>query len=76
MGIARVNFRAYFFVLACRKPVLDGFDQHSQATVLSPLSRAVDKSQQHQQFFPLKTFWERWESNPGQLGPEGSILPA
>ena len=26
-------------------------------------------------FFPLKFFWECWESNSGQQGPEASIVP-
>ena len=40
----------------CHYPVLDGLDQPFQATVYFPLSSAIDKSQQNQQFFPLKKF--------------------
>ena len=35
-----------------------------------PLRSAVDKPQQHRQFFPLNHFQECWDSTPGQKGPE------
>ena len=38
-------------VLASHKLVLDGFDQHFQATVHFLLSSAIDKPWQHQVFF-------------------------
>ena len=37
-----------FLVLARHLPVLDGFDQHFQASVYFPLTSPFDKSQQHQ----------------------------
>ena len=37
----------FFVELACHLPELNGFDQHFQATVLFPTTRAVDYPQQH-----------------------------
>ena len=45
-----------FLVLAFHLPVLDGLDQHFQATVHFSLSSTNDLSQQHRQFFPLNFF--------------------
>ena len=55
-------------------PELDGFDQHFQATVHFPLSSPIDNPQQHQRLIHMKQFRERWESNPGHLGLEASML--
>ena len=41
------EFLDIFLVLACHYPLLDGFDQHFQASVHFPLTSAVNKSQQH-----------------------------
>ena len=52
-----------FVVLACHKPVLDGFNPHFQASVLFPLTSAVNQSQQQWNNF-LRTFknqtWGHW----------------
>ena len=62
--------KLFFAVLLT--PVLDGFKQllSSHDTVL-----AVIKSGRHQ-LNPTRNWgnWERRESNPGQLGPEASVL--
>ena len=62
-----------FVEIACHWRVLDGFDQHFQATVHFPISSAIDEPQQQRQLLSGK-FRERWESNPGWLGPEASML--
>ena len=57
-GLAWVSHCLIFFVLlACRLPVLNGFDRHFQASVHFTLSSVVNKSKQHQQF-PEKSFWD------------------
>ena len=58
----------FFAVLL--SPVLDGFEWllSSHDTVL-----AVIKSWRHQ-LNPARNYWERRESNPGQLGLEASVL--
>ena len=62
------NELLFFAVLL--SPVLDGFEWllSSHDTVL-----AVIKSRRHQ-LNPTRNYWERRESNPGQLGPEASVL--
>ena len=40
--LLKINWLNFFGVLVCHWPVLDGFDQHFQATVRSPLTSAVD----------------------------------
>ena len=43
--------------------ILDGFDQHYQASVHFPLTSTIDKSQQHE-----NNFWGEWRIlNPGVL---------
>ena len=54
--------------------VLDGFDQHFQATVNFPLSSAINKLLQDEQFFPSKKLRNAGNQNTGQLGPEASKL--
>ena len=73
-----VAFLRVFFVvlaeLATSLLVLDGFDQHFQATVhTSKQGRRL--TQQHQSYFSKnnsklsrKKLWEHWDSNPGRLG--------
>ena len=57
----------YFFVeLACPKSVLDGFNQHYQASVYS--SKQCCRLTSVTSKFPLKEFWEHWDSNQGLLG--------
>ena len=41
----------FLVVLTCHYPVLDGFNEHFQATVHFSQSRAIDKPQQHQKIF-------------------------
>ena len=51
---------SFFVVLDCHEPELDGFGQHSQATVHFPLTCAVHLP-------PLKKIRKCWELNPGLL---------
>ena len=46
--LSNLSFVESFFL---PKPVLDGFDQHFQASVYFPLTRAVNKSQHYQKKF-------------------------
>ena len=41
----------FFVALAFHQQVLDGFDQHFQASVHFPIASAIDKAQQHQNEF-------------------------
>ena len=53
--------------------MLEGFNEHFQATVFFPPSSAVDNPEGHQQLFTLKISG-MLESNYGQLGLEAIIL--
>ena len=68
MGNGREGLASYHIICSNgHLPLLDGFDQHFQASVHFPPRRWL--------FFPLKFFWECWDSNPGQLGPEANMPP-
>ena len=69
-----VRQRYFFLVLACHYIVLDGFDQHYQASVHFPLT--INKFQQHQNKFsgmlrikPRATGWEARMPSLGYVAP-------
>ena len=55
------NSDYFFVVMACHQAVLDGFNQHFQASGHFPLTSAFDKSQQLE-----INFWEHQELNQGE----------
>ena len=64
----------FFEVLASHMPELDGLDQHFQATVHFPLTRAANQPQQHQYFFFKKLSW-MLGIEPRAAGWEVSMQP-
>ena len=65
--------KTFLAVPACHWPVLYGFDQLIYFYLCPPSPLAV-QTQQHREF-SYKELWS-FDLNPGQLGPEASMLSA
>ena len=69
-GLSGVLFCGASIQLSRTRWVWSTFSSHFHF----PLSSAIDNPQQHQRLIHMKQFRERWESNPGYLGLEASML--
>ena len=70
-----INRHFLFVALAFHKPVLDSFNYHFRAFILTPHNSNVDNLRNIDKFAPWKKSWEHKVSNPGLLGVERVVQP-